>query len=316
MTGWRAVGSAARKICPTTHRRFFTVFKVALTEPLRIDAYVIRCRPWLLEVTGPLLPPFPECAQIAAYQTERLAAEVREAEFLLVQSEYSAKAVEQLGVSADRVLRCHLGVDTDLYRPRTGARRPGPVRVLFLGGTMFRKGTTHLFQAWNELRLEGAELLISGNPLWERTESSYLPEGMPNYRILGRVPDSKYLGLLQDADILVHPSLAEGGCNVVNESMASGLPCIVSTNATSAVRSGKEGIVFPVGNMSALKGAIQLLCQEPELRRQMGEAARKRAESLCWDRYLANLGVIYECLGEYSRTRNPEALQGILAAGF
>jgi glycosyltransferase involved in cell wall biosynthesis len=278
----------------------------------RIHPNVVR----LLEVTVPPLPPLPECVQSAEYQAARLAEELREAEFVLVQSEYSARAVEQLGVSADRLLRCHLGVDTDLYRPRVGERRPGPVRVLFLGGTMFRKGATHLFQAWNELRLEGAELLVSGNPLWYGTESSFLPEGMPNFTILGRVPDSKYLELLQDADILVHPSLAEGGCNVVYESLACGLPCIVSTNATSAVRSGKEGIVFPVGNIRALKGAIQLLCQEPELRRQMGEAARKRAESLCWDRYLANLGVIYEQLCEYSRSRNPEALQGILAAGF
>jgi glycosyltransferase involved in cell wall biosynthesis len=83
---------------------------------------------------------------------------------------------------------------------------------------------------------------------------------------------------------------------VVYESLACGLPCIVSTNAGSAARTGQEGIVFPVGDTTALKNAIQLLYREPELRLQMGEAARKRADSLRWERYLANLGKLYDSL--------------------
>jgi glycosyltransferase involved in cell wall biosynthesis len=267
----------------------------------------------LLEVTAPPVSPIPEFPGYGAAQAAALAGEVREAEFILVQSEYSARATEALGVNPDRIIRCHLGVDTDYYRPGTGERKPGPIRVLFLGGTSFRKGINHLLQAWNELEPEGAELLIAGN---HTAGLNDLPQGMRHCRILGRLPDKEYTHLLQDADILVHPSLAEGGCNVVYESLACGLPCIVSSNATSAVRTGKEGIVYPVGDIKALKGAIQLLCREAELRRQMGEAARKRAESLRWDRYLVNLGVIYERLCEYSRNRRPEVLQDILAAGF
>jgi len=155
--------------------------------------------------------------------------------------------------------------------------------------------------------------LITGN---STAGLKYLPPGIKHCRILGRVSDSEYLRLLQDADILVHPSLAEGGCNVVYESLACGLPCIVSSNATSSVRTGKEGLVFPVGDIKALKVAIQLLCHKPELRREMGERARKRAESLGWDRYLVNLGMIYERLSEYSGNRSPKALQDILLASF
>jgi glycosyltransferase involved in cell wall biosynthesis len=267
----------------------------------------------LLEVTN---PPVPRMAELAGYgerEAASLATEVREAEFVLVQSEYSARTVADLGVAPEQIIRCHLGVDTSYFRPRTGERKPGPVRILFLGGTSLRKGVYHLLQAWTELKLEGAELLLSGN----RTAGlSNFPDGIPNCRILGRAPDNEFLQLLQDADILVHPSLAEGGCNVVYESLACGLPCIVSSNATSAVRSGKEGIVFPTGNMTALKGAIQLLCHQPELRRQMSIAARERAESVRWDRYLVNLGIIYQGLCEYSRNRNPEALQSVRASSF
>ena len=267
----------------------------------------------LFEVTSPPLPPVEGAPGYGAAEKASLATELREAEFVLVQSEYSAQSVIALGVSPGQIIRCHLGVDTSYYRPRHAERKPGPLRVLFLGGTSIRKGVHHILQVWKELGLEGAELLIAGN----RTSGlSSLPEGLPNCRIIGRIPDGEYLRTLQDADILVHPSLAEGGCNVVYEALACGTPCIVSSNATSAVRTGKEGIVFPVGNLQALKGALRLLCREPELRLQMSEAARKRAESLRWERYLVNLGVIYEQLGEYARDRSPASLSSILASTF
>jgi hypothetical protein len=48
----------------------------------------------------------------------------------------------------------------------------------------------------------------------------------------------------------------------------------------------------------------------------MGKAARTRAESLSWERYLVNLGLIYQGLHEYALNRSPEALQGILGSGF
>jgi glycosyltransferase involved in cell wall biosynthesis len=267
----------------------------------------------LLEVTLPTIPQIPELGEYGAGHNARLARELRETEFVLVQSEYSAQAVKALGIRPEQIIRCHLGVDTAYYCPGTGERKQGPLRVLFLGGTNLRKGVKHLLQAWNDLRLEGAELLLSG---YNTAGLDKLPQGIPNCRILEKTPDNKFLQLLQDADVLVHPSLAEGGCNVVYEALACGVPCIVSTNATSAVRNGKEGIVFPVGDLQALKGAIQLLCHEAGLRRKMGQAARERAEFLSWEQYLAKLGSIYHGLREYSRTRSPEALQRILTLGF
>lgn len=267
----------------------------------------------LLEVTLPPPPPAPEFGAAGVKDILALKEEVRDAEFVLVQSEYSARAVESVGVAPDRIIRCHLGVDTDYFRPPTGPRKPGPVRVAFLGGTSMRKGVHHLLEAWAGLDLDGAELLLAGNRTAGLKE---FPRTVARCKILGRLPDDEFRQFLQDADFLVHPSLAEGGCNVVYEALACGVPAIVSTNATSAVRSEVEGLVFPVGNVGALKLALQRLCRDSELRRRMGEAARQRAESLRWDRYLANLGVIYGALGDYAESGNAEALHPVLARGF
>lgn len=267
----------------------------------------------LLEVTLPPSPPMAEFGGAGEREALTLKDEVREAEFVLVQSEYSARVVEVAGVPPDRIIRCHLGVDTDYFRPATTPRKPGPVRVAFLGGTSTRKGVHHLLEAWNGLDLDGAELLLAGN----RTAGlENFPKSLPRCRVLGRLPDLEFRQFLQDADLLVHPSLAEGGCNIVYEALACGVPAIVSTNATSAVRSEVEGMVVPVGNVPALKLALQRLCRDSELRRRMGEAARKRAESLRWERYLTNLGVIYQALGAFAEIGSAEALQPILKKGF
>ena len=270
----------------------------------------------LLEVT---LPAAAEIQQLVGEESgadtdvAKLRDEVREAEFILVQSEFSARSVEALGVRPQQILRCHLGVDTLYFQPRKRERRPGPLRVLFLGGASRRKGVHYLLEAWRTIDAPEVELLISGN----RTEGlEDFPRNLPNCRVLGRVPDGKFLDLLQQADILVHPSLAEGGCNVVYEALACGVPVIVSSNGSSAVRHEREGIVVPPGDSDALRVAIERLCHEPELRMQMGLAARIRAESLCWDNYLISLARIYRGLGDYGRSRHPASLEALAAATF
>jgi glycosyltransferase involved in cell wall biosynthesis len=266
----------------------------------------------LLEITLPPPPAVPEFGDYAAREMEILRQELRDADFALAQSEYTVRALEAVSFPPERIFRCHLGVDIEYFRPRVGPREPGPIRVAFLGGSSMRKGVHHLLQAWREGRPQGAELLLAGN----RTAGLDQLQEIPSCRILGRLPDSEFVQFLQSSDILVHPSLAEGGCNVVYEALACGVPAIVSSNATSAVRNDVEGIVFPVGDVEALKNALQRLCGDADLRRRMGEAARRRAEFLRWDTYSKNLAEIYRALGDYARTQRKETLQPVLDRRF
>lgn len=80
------------------------------------------------------------------------------------------------------------------------------------------------------------------------------------------------------ADLLVLPSdHGETWGLVVNEAMACGVPAIVSDQvgcADDLVRPGKTGLVYPMGDVAALAKSIEMLATNPELRREMGEAAR------------------------------------------
>lgn len=234
--------------------------------------------------------------------------EANEADFVLAQSDYSVRLLVQAGIPRERILSLHLGVDVDRFQPRREARRPGPLRVLFMGSVGRRKGVPQLLQAWKEISPQDAELRIIGKS--DTAEAAEILQSIPpGCEALGFVSDREHLDSLQQADLLVHPSLAEGGCNAVYEALACGIPCVVSANAGSAVRDGIEGLVVPAGDVAALGAAIQRLLRDPELRRKMSTAARQRAESLSWDRYDENLAGIYRALGDYSAGR-----EGALAA--
>ncbi len=73
---------------------------------------------------------------------------------------------------------------------------------------------------------------------------------------------------------------AEGFSNAIGEAMACGVPCVVTDIGDSAYIVRDTGLVAPARNPEALAQAIrQLIEAGPAARRQLGDAARRRAES-------------------------------------
>ncbi len=296
--------------CPKATKEHPTLIHCFIECSLRtLRAAKTRNMTRLLEVTLPPLLAEPE--QMAKWgvsdadfptDVSSLQRELAEADFVLVQSEFGAKTIQMLGFPPSRILRVHLGLDTEKFRPRSGERAPGPLRVIFSGQLSRRKGFHHLLQAWEELQLPDAELLLAGNTRSTPPDLLKKMEELPTCRFLGHLRGEDLLNFYQQADILVHPSLAEGGCASIYEGLGCGVPCIVSTHSTSAVRSGIEGIVFPVGDVAALKLALLGLCADSGRRERMARAARERAEqALSLDAFAHDIAAIYRGVAEIAR---------------
>lgn len=236
------------------------------------------------------------CSKLAP----RLQAEVLSADYVLVPSDIVAKSTVALGLSPARVITIPFGVDVARFRPRSPSQAHAnhKFRVLFVGRFDIRKGIHHLLEAWRELALPESELVIvgpSGDPKFVR-------EMRARYRGLftevGYVPHSQLSELYAQADVYVFPSLAEGSAYVTYEALASGLPCIVTSEAGSVVRDGIEGFVVPRGDIPSLKEHILRLYHDGALRRQMSVAARERAQEYSWQHYHVRLVNALERIAE------------------
>jgi len=88
--------------------------------------------------------------------------------------------------------------------------------------------------------------------------------------------------LLATIDILVVSSLSESSPLVVLEAMASGKP-IVATKVggiPEQILDGESGILVPAKDSKAIAASILNLISDPSKMKNMGKAARKRAEEL------------------------------------
>ena len=84
------------------------------------------------------------------------------------------------------------------------------------------------------------------------------------------------------ADILCLPSYREGFGQVIIEAAASGIPTVASNiyGISDAVEDCETGILFPKGDVFALKDSLLALIEDEVLRKKMGEAGRDRALKL------------------------------------
>jgi alpha-maltose-1-phosphate synthase len=216
---------------------------------------------------------------------ERHEAELREADGILVPSEYVCDTLTARGARPERISVLPYGVDIDRFRPATSPRRDG-FRILFVGHLSQRKGIRYLLDAVRRLKLPGAELVLVGKMVGR--ESAFAPY-RDIFRHVAHVPYHEVHRLFQEADVFVYPSLHEGSAFATYEALASGLPIVTTRNAGSVARDGKEGFIVPIRDVDALMDRIERLYRDPALRAAMAAAARRRATEFTWAHYRARL---------------------------
>ena len=99
-----------------------------------------------------------------------------------------------------------------------------------------------------------------------------------NVRFMGERRDVPTL--LAAADFGILSSWEEGFSNVILEAMTAGLPMIVTDvgGNPEAVLHGETGLVVPSRDPTALGDAVLRLARDPELRRRLGSAGRRRVK--------------------------------------
>ena len=149
--------------------------------------------------------------------------------------------------------------------PAPRARAAGePLRIVFVGQAVERKGLPVLLRAFEALRGQiPAELTVIG--LTPEELAPLLVEG-EGVTALGRVDDAVKAAVLHDADVLCAPSLGgESFGMVLTEAFAAGTPVVASDIAgyRDVVSAGVDGVLVPRGNATALAETLRDLALDP-----------------------------------------------------
>ena len=210
----------------------------------------------------------------------------------------------QYAVPEERITVLYNGVDERRFHPalrdtfraqvraRWGIPQQAPL-VLFIGNGFRRKGLDLLLSVWSMRGLSKAYLLVIGD---DARISAYKTRAraVAGERIVfaGRQEDvEKYYAA---ADVVALPSLQEAFGNVVLESLATGLPVLVSREVGAAeLLTGNlaEGIVNRFDDREEMVGRLVRLLEragDP----LFAVEARRMAENLSWEKHFRRLEAI------------------------
>lgn len=131
----------------------------------------------------------------------------------------------------------------------------------------------------------------------QQLETRLSPRAAARVHFAGSVSLEELIRLYREADLLVLPSVWRESYGMpVAEAMASGVPVLASDTGgvPELVEKGVTGMLVPRLDVDALAQAMRDLLSDMHRLRQMGQAARQRAERLLtWDRSAERLERVY-----------------------
>ena len=174
----------------------------------------------------------------------------------------------------------HCGIDPSLFEPVT--HEGIGHRLLFVGRLAAVKGLPILLESLAKLVSTYPELeltVVGDGPdrtaLEERTATLGLTSQV---KFVGYQSQAEVRQHLQQTDVFVMASFAEGVPVVLMEALAAGVPVVATQIAGvgELVENGVSGYLVPPGDAESLADQIRSLVANPELRSRMGSAGRAK----------------------------------------
>lgn len=205
--------------------------------------------------------------------------------------------VDMYGTLPERIEVIPPGVDGCRFAPssrseaRAGLKLNGEKVLMYVGRLDRLKGIDTLFKAMALLNSEDdIRLYVAGGsrgtPGMSRLVCLARDLGIRDkIKFLGSVPQERLTQYYNAADICVLPSYYESFGFAALEAAACGIPVVASRvgGLTTVVKDGETGFLVNWRCPGPFVERLELLLRNDELRAEMGEAARKHAQTLTWE---------------------------------
>lgn len=201
-------------------------------------------------------------------------------------SESSRHALLEIGVAEDDIDLVFNGVDCRVYRP--GPKSDTPLLV-YLGRLRYYKSVDTVIRALPQLVDSHPDIRFSiagSGPAKADLQALAREIGVfDRVRFHGRVSEQEKISLLQQAHVVVNPSLKEGWGLTVLEANACGTPVVGADvpGLCDSICHDKTGLLVPHGDHASFARAIDRLLSDVNKRQIMGAQARAWGLKFDWD---------------------------------
>jgi len=238
---------------------------------------------------------------------------LRHADYAIAGNAEAAHILRAKGYRGALSVIPQFGVDPNCFAPSTPptAQRANdstsqPFRIGYTGGRLVpEKGLDLLLRAAAGLPGHWQVRLLGSGPDQPRLESLARELGIDaRVRFDARVPSAEMPAYIRDLDCVILPSLTrpnwkEQFGRVLIEAMACEVPVIGSSSGEIPNVIDDAGLVFPEGDVAALRAHLETLQREPARRRELG--ARGRARVLA---HFTQAHIAAETYGVYRKLLN------------
>ncbi len=206
-------------------------------------------------------------------------------------------------VADDRIALTFSPVNTGVFKPDRGKKNQN-VTILTVARLTRSKGLEYLIKAFKTIieRFSDVRLVIMGrgkdqNELIALAETLGVAHKMTF--LTDYVPNEKMPMIYNSSDVFVLPSLIEPVGIAAIEAMSCGLP-VIATNVgglSDVVVDGRNGFLVPPREPRTIAEKLSFLVKDEGLRKEFGEASRRRAlEDFDHRRIARKTLLVYEAL--------------------
>jgi glycosyltransferase involved in cell wall biosynthesis len=279
-----------------------------------------RFRPFLLMPWGSDILVNPDRSTLLRRVTHYV---VRRADMVFTDAQaVKQRIVDLTSYDSGRIVVFPWGLDLGLFRPSAEQRRAtrgalgwADKKIVVLSRSLtpiygfedFIRSLPAVVRAVPETRV----LLIGSGPLEDTLHRAVAALGLSDrVRFMGRIANRHLPPYLNASDLYVTSSLSDGTSMSLLESLACGLPVVVTDVPANMewVEDGVNGLIVPRRDPEAMSRALVTLLQDEGTRRKMGERnlaiARDRAD---WDKNFQKLEQVYRTLRDAGTARAASA---------
>lgn len=206
----------------------------------------------------------------------------------LAEGSCMAQKIQEAGCPASKIKIQHLGVCPEIYQNLELAKENGKTIILFCGRFTEKKGIRYALEAFSRIihKYPELEMRLIGSgeddeKVLEKIRDLRIQEKV---KLIGFLPFQELVKELRNADIFIHPSVtasdgdSEGGApTILMEASAAGLPIVSTRHADipEVVLHGQSGFLAEERDAEQLTHSLEMLINNPLLRRTMGDRGRQ-----------------------------------------